>query len=290
MKPIGYLLAIVTVTIWSSTFIVTKIILEYMSPVELLTYRMFLATLAMFLIYPKYQKPTSIKEESWYMLSGLALAAYFIFENTAIDKTFPSNVGLLVALSPIVTTMLLSIRTKVSYFNKPRTIGLVLALIGVGLVVFGESGFEGFSPIGDLLAIGAAVSFSFYTIFLKEMKQENHIIQRTRKVFLYMFIYILFFALFRGVDFNILHQSTSVILGVVFLAILASSFAFIFWNKALEVLGTFETSVFIYLIPVITMIFSKIVLDDPITLLKVFGTVCIIVGLIFSEKKVQADA
>lgn len=290
MKTIGYILAVITVTIWSSTFIITKLVLNYMSPIELLTYRMFLATLAMFLMYPKYKSPRSFKEEVWYMLSGFALASYFVFENTALDKTYPSNVGLLVALSPIVTTMLLSIRNKTSYFNVPRTVGLLLALLGVGLVVFGESGFEGFSPLGDVLALGAAVSFSFYTIFLKEMKDEKHIIQRTRKVFLYMFVYILMFALFSGVEFNILHQSTNVILGVVFLAILASSLAFIFWNKAIELLGTFETSVFIYLIPVITMIFSYIVLDDPFTLLKVVGALCIIVGLIFSEKKVQATA
>lgn len=290
MKLIGYLLAIFTVTIWSSTFIVTKIILDYMSPIELLTYRMLLAVLFMFLMYPKYQKPVSLKEEAWYIVSGVALASYFIFENTAIDKTYPSNVGLLVALSPIVTAMLLSVRTRTSYFTVSRTIGLILALLGVGLVVFGESGFEGFSPVGDLFAIGAAISFSFYTIFLKEMKHENHIIQKTRKVFLYMFIVIFLFAIIKGTEFNILHQSSSVILGVVFLAILASSLAFVFWNKALSVLGTFETSVFIYLIPVITMIFSRIVIDDPITLFKVIGTVFIIVGLLISEKKVQANA
>ena len=290
MKSIGYLLAIFTVTIWSSTFIVTKMILDYMSPIELLTYRMFLAVLFMFLMYPKYKKPHSLKEEAWYIVSGLALASYFIFENTAVDKTYPSNVGLLVALSPIATAMLLSFRTKSSYFNLSRSIGLILALIGVGFVVFGKSGFEGFSPLGDIFAIIAAISFSFYTIFLKEMKQENHLIQRTRKVFLYVLIFMVLYALVSGVNLNMMVHPFNVILGILFLAILASSLAFIFWNKALTVLGTFETSVFIYLIPVITMVFSRIVLDDPITLLKVIGAILIIVGLIFSEKKVQASA
>lgn len=285
MKLIGYLLAFVTVTIWSSTFVITKLILDYVTPIELLTLRLAIALVFLLVIYPHYNKPVSFKEEKWYVLSGVALASYFLSENNALDLTYPSNVGLLVALSPLVTAIILSIQSRQSYFTLQRSIGLTLASIGVGFVVFGTEGFKGVSPLGDFLALFAAASFSFYTIFLNATTHQNHLIQRTRKVFIYVLITLLVYSLVDGQPVALQGVPLGVYGGIAFLGIMASSIAFIFWNKALHTLGTFETNVFIYLVPVLTMVMSYLIIDEVITVLKLIGSFAIIVGLILSEKK-----
>lgn len=280
---LGYLLAIVTVTIWSSTFIITKLVLDYISPIQLLTVRIFLTVIFLWVIMPKKSKVFIWKVELLYLFSGLGLALYFIFENTSVLLTMPSNVGLLVALSPIFTTVLVSIKEKTSYFIPKNIIGLLLALVGVFFVEFGNSAIH-VAFLGDMLAILAALMFSFYTFFLSKIKDDTHLIIKTRKVFTYVFLVLFLYQIVMKESFVWDSYNATTIGGVIFLALVASSLAFLFWNHSITLIGTFKTNIFIYLIPVITMVMSYLVMDDPITLFKVIGTVVIIVGLYLSEK------
>jgi len=281
----GYILAIATITIWSSTFIITKLILDFVSPSEILILRIFLAILVLFILYPKIDTKFQFKTEVLFFLSGVTLALYFIFENSALNITFSSNVGLLVALSPLFTTIIVSIKEKKSYFVPKNTFGLALSLLGVGLVVFGKEGFTGINPTGDFLAICAALMFSFYTAFLSSVTKQYHIIEKTRKVFIYVLLSLLIYSLIAGNSIIITNTSSNIIFGILYLGIIASSFAFIFWNKAIEYIGTFKTNLFIYLVPLVTMLFSAIVFEDPVTLFKVIGAILILLGLYIVQSK-----
>lgn len=282
---IGYTLAVITITIWSSTFVITKLLLEHITEVQILVTRTIVAVLFLLLIYPKIKKVQSLKTELLFFVSGVALAMYFIFENTSVNLTFPSNVGLLVATSPLFTAIIISFLEKKQYFNRYTSTGFILAYLGVALVVFGDSGIEGFEPIGDLLAVLAALMFAVYTVVLSSVTEQFHLIEKTRKVFFYTAITLVIY----GVLFShpIIWDTVqpSIVVGVLFLAIVASSLAFIFWNKSIEMIGTFKTSLFIYLIPVVTMILSFMIIDDPITLYKSIGAIMIIGGLYLSERK-----
>jgi drug/metabolite transporter (DMT)-like permease len=247
--------------------------------------RLTISIVVLFIIYPKINKEMESKSEILFILSGASLAGYFIFENTALELTYSSNVGLLVALSPLFTAIIVSIKEKKSYFIPKNIIGLSLALFGVGLVVFGKEGIVGVNPLGDILAMSAALMFSFYTGFLSDVTKEYHIIQKTRKVFIYVLLTLLIYALITKESIVISTTKTSVLLGILYLGIMASSFAFIFWNKSIELIGTFKTNLFIYLVPAFTMIFSAIIFDDPVTLLKIIGAILILTGLYITERK-----
>jgi signal transduction histidine kinase len=60
---LAHLLAIITIFIWGTTFISTKILLTILSPVEILAFRFFTAFLILIFIYPKKFKLLHIKEE-----------------------------------------------------------------------------------------------------------------------------------------------------------------------------------------------------------------------------------
>ena len=206
-----------------------------------------------------------------------------------MDLTYSSNVGLLVALSPLFTAIIVSIREKKSYFTYKNIIGLILSFLGVGFIVFGISGIKGIHPLGDFLAMSAGLMFSLYTGFLSEVHKEYHIIQKTRKVFIYVLLSMSVYALAKQDSIVWQKIDISTLLGVFYLGVIASSFAFLFWNKAIEYIGTFKTNLFIYLIPLVTMIFSAIIFDDPITRIKVLGALFIIGGLYITERRSKED-
>ena len=57
------------------------------------------------------------------------------------------------------------------------------------------------------------------------------------------------------------------------------------WNTAMNYLGAVKTSVYIYLIPVVTVIFSFLILKETLTVISFGGCILIVLGLFLSEKK-----
>lgn len=68
-----------------------------------------------------------------------------------------------------------------------------------------------------------------------------------------------------------------------FLGLIASAVCFITWNTACSFLGTNKTTVYIYAIPVVTVIVSVVVLEEKITLPLCTGCILTIAGLMISE-------
>ncbi len=66
----------------------------------------------------------------------------------------------------------------------------------------------------------------------------------------------------------------------------ASALCFVTWNYAVKVLGPVKTSIYIYMIPVITVVTSVIVLHEKITWLAAVGTVLTLAGLFLSEGRI----
>ena len=77
------------------------------------------------------------------------------------------------------------------------------------------------------------------------------------------------------------------LLNILYLAIGASALCFVTWNHAVKVLGAVKTSIYIYMVPVMTVITSMLVLKEKVTFLSITGTVLAVVGLFFSEYNIK---
>lgn len=107
-KLIFHLIAIVTVIIWGTTFVSTKILIQNgLTPSEIFFYRFVLAYICMWSISRKKFFANSIKDEFLLLLARLCGGTiYFLTENTALGITLASNVSLIVCTSPILTAFL----------------------------------------------------------------------------------------------------------------------------------------------------------------------------------------
>ena len=73
------------------------------------------------------------------------------------------------------------------------------------------------------------------------------------------------------------------LLNILYLGLGASALCFVTWNFAVKALGAVKTSVYIYMVPVITVVTSMLVLKEPMTLVSIVGTVLAVAGLFLSE-------
>lgn len=69
-----------------------------------------------------------------------------------------------------------------------------------------------------------------------------------------------------------------------FLGLGASALCFVTWNMAVKELGPVKTSLYIYLVPALTVLASSAVLGDPLTPPVVAGVLLAIAGLFLSER------
>ena len=282
-----HLITALVVIIWGTTFVSTKVLIQHgLGPIEIMFYRFVLAYFCLLMVSHKRLWAANWKDEFMLMLSGLTGGTfYFIAENKALGITQASNVALLVCTTPIFTALLVHWIFK-EPLRRNMIIGSIIALIGVGLVVFSGSVLLQINPLGDFLSIMAALMWAVYCLILKPLGKKYPTAFITRKVFLYSVISLLVYFLFDPlqVKTEVLFHPV-VTLNLLFLGIVASMLCFIAWNAAVKVLGPSRTANYIYVQPFSTLVLSSIILSEVITLASMIGALCIIGGVYLAEKE-----
>ncbi len=129
----GHVTALVTIVIWGTTFISTKILLAGFTPIEILFFRFLLGLLVLIVIDPKRLKIKDKKQELTFAAAGLCgICLYYLLENIALTYTMASNVGVIISAAPFFTAVLSHVflkteeKLKVQFF-----IGFAVAMTGI---------------------------------------------------------------------------------------------------------------------------------------------------------------
>jgi drug/metabolite transporter (DMT)-like permease len=280
------LLALVTVVIWATTFISSKILLNTFTPLEVMFYRFVIAYFLLLIIHPKFHKIESLKEEALFLLSGITGGSlYFLTENSAVKISQVSNVGLIIATAPIITALLAHFFTKGEKLNKNLFLGFLIAISGVFLVMFNGNFMLKLNPIGDILALCAAISWAVYSVTTKKFGSKYNHLYLTRKIFFYALLTMIPFLFTSEFNFDAKKILTFTSLSnLLFLGVIASSLCFVVWNYTVDKLGVVKTNNYVYLIPAVTLILSVFILNEKLTLYSSLGAIFIFLGVYVSEK------
>lgn len=291
-KTAGHLAALLTIVIWGTTFISTKILLVEFQPVEILFFRFVMGFLVLFAAHPKRLKTMDYKEELTFAAAGLCgICLYYLLENIALTFTLASNVGVIISVAPFFTAILSHLFMKSEEKLRAQfLIGFVVAMVGIILISFNGSELE-LNPIGDFLAVAAALVWACYSILTRKISSFGYpVILSTRRTFFYGILFMipaLFFFDFQP-DLSRFINVTY-LFNILYLGLGASALCFVTWNFAVKELGAVKTSVYIYMVPVITVITSILILHEQLTLLAGIGAVFTLIGLFLSEYKPERN-
>lgn len=282
----GHLLVFITIFIWSVAFVGNKVLLFYITPIEVMLYRFILAYIVLCLLYPHFNTVKSIKDEIYFFTIGfLGIFLYFLLENFALKYTQATNVGLYMGAIPIFTAILAHFILKDEKLTLNVIIGFCLAIVGMALILLDGKGFS-IRVKGDIIAILAAATFALYSTILKLAPKGYHFIAITRKSFFYAIILML---LYHVIFKEPLHLKAlllpKVYLNIIFLGLFASSLAFVFYKRGVEIIGSVKSTNYIYLVPLLTALTGIIVLNEKLTFKMMIGGVLILIGLYTANKK-----
>lgn len=284
----GHIAAFITVIIWGITYVSTKSLLEYFTPIEILFIRFVIGYAALWLICPHIMHVSNKKHHWYFAAAGLCgVTLYYLFENIALTYTLASNVGIILSVAPFFTAIFGYLFLKDERPGGIFFVGFVIAMIGIFMIGYNSEANLKLNPLGDILAIIASIIWAAYSTLSKKIGSFGYdTVQATKIIFTYGLVFML-----PAVCMMDFHPEMSAFLNagnmvnILFLGLGASALCFVTWNFALKVLGSVKTSVYIYLVPVITTVSSAIILEEQITGMIVCGIVLTLAGLFMSEKK-----
>lgn len=305
---IYHLLAILTMTVWGTTFVSTKILLAHgLTPADVFTLRFAPAYLGLCLVslccrqtvkgHARPQPAEAVdrthhryRDEALMVAAGMTGGSfYFLTENMALELTTAGSVSLLVTLAPLLTA-LLALIPALNRQAAPRGwrlwCGSLLALGGVwGIVRAGTttsgSAAQAEAPVaGCLLALAAALLWACYQHLVAPLVSRYGVLTLTRKVFGYGVLTILPFELHRLTPALWHHLADPWVWGnLVYLSLIASLLCYAVWNVVVRRLGPVTSAAYIYLNPIVTCIASHLILGEAFGPSMIFGAAAILLGL-----------
>jgi len=271
-------MGILVAVIWGLTFLSIKVAVVELKPMSLALMRFVIASAILPLIAVLMKTSLAIRPRDLPLLalSGIVgITFYFFFENNGIMRLSASESSIIVGTIPVITLLV----DIVLYRRRPRPIvsaGIVLSFVGVILIVI-KSEAAATSPAGYFFMTGAALSWVLYTFITKPLSGRYPLLTITFWQILFGTLGCLPFVLFEGQDFSRL--SVTVLLNVLFLGVLASAFGYWLYVTILDKLGTSRSSVFINLIPVVSIIAAFVLLGERLAPLQIAGGAVTIAGV-----------
>lgn len=294
MPAIGYhFVAFLTVAIWGSTFVFTKILLQHgLSPAQIFTLRFIVAYVLMVvgcLVTRRFKLfADSWRDEALMVLLGITGGSlYFLTENASMLYTTATNSSLIVCTCPLFAMLLVAIVYRhTEHITKLQAIGSLIACLGMAVVVLNGHFVLHLSPLGDLLAFGACLCWAFYSLLMKPALQRYDTLFITRKVFIYGLITIIpYYFVVPGFPPMEVILQPEVLWNLLFLSVVASMLCFVMWNWVIGKLGAIVATNWVYFNPITTILFAWWLLHERITLWFLLGSLLIIIGMMLSDRK-----
>ncbi len=289
-RSVAIIAAISEATIYGLNHTIAKGVMPlYIKPFGFILLRVTGATILFWLIslwFPKEKIATS----DWLRLIacavfGMVINMLLFFKGLSLST--PINSSVIVTITPILVLVLSSylLREKITML---KVSGIFLGLSGaLMLVLFSEEMRQDAPniPLGNLLFIVNAFSFGIYLILVKPLASKYHPITLMKWLFLIALIvnFPITFSEFREVRWQELPSPAIwsfvfVVLGTTFSTYLLNIFA-------IKQLSPSTLSSFIYLQPLIAIIFAIIVGIDELNLLKVAAGSLVFLGVYLVTKK-----
>ncbi|MCG8531524.1 MAG: DMT family transporter [Desulfovibrionales bacterium] len=223
-------------------------------------------------------------------LSGISLFDLFLF--IAGQTTSALNIALISTLSPLATAVLA--RVLIGERNHMIVyVGAVISMVGVAYLVT-DGNLSQLLQLqfghGDLFVIATCILAAAYNVLVKKVGDD--ISQKAMLGVMFTLGVVFLCPMFIWETFEnggMPPVSTKALLLLTYLAVGASILCYLFWNMAVVILGATRTTLFYYVIPIVSGVLAWVFLGEPVSATQLYGGAIIFIGIILSLLKNSSD-
>ena len=162
-----------------------------------------------------------------------------------------------------------------------HVLGITLAFLGVILVISPlEWSLNPLGVIGNLLSLGSAMCWAFYSVLSKKILSDYGAAKITVFSLIYGTIY-LFPATFI-LEKPVLPISVRVWFPLLVLSLFCSGLAYLFWCKALENVSATKAGSFLFFVPIVSVLIAYFVLSEFLNIPFAIGALFVTVGVLIT--------
>ena len=284
-KILPLLAATIATTIYGINHTVAKMVMPiYIGSLGLVFLRVLGATIIFWTISLFFKtKPIEKKDRLTILKCGLFgmsinIAAFI----AGLDYYTPVNSSILIIISPIFVVILsfFIFKNKINFI---KILGIILGFIGAMILILtadSNSSIGRNIPLGNFLFIVNSISYAYYLIIVKPMAEKYDLITLFKWLFLIglIFNFPLGINQFLDVDWASLPLWEAV-LPMVFVVVGTTCMTYFLNGYALSKITSTEVAVFMYLQPIIGILFAIFTKSDTITLIMFVASVLIFTGV-----------
>lgn len=285
-RYLGGLYLAVAASIWGSMYVVSKIVLESVSPLALVWLRYLVALVVLVVVMLVTRQSWRIRPRDLPIILAIGVIGYTVsiwaqFLGTSLST---AQMGAMIT-SATPAFMVVFGRVLLSETVNVRKIASVgLATIGV-LFIVGIGGFGSSDRLGGLILGLAALTWALMSVLVKRVPGEYPQLTVTTYAILVAALVITPAAVPQ------LHEPSRTLLhpvvfsGVLYLGVVCTALAFFLWNKGLQMVDAARGGLYFFFQPLVGTLLGWIVLGEQVGIPFWIGSAMILSGVLLVLKE-----
>lgn len=271
---------------WGMSFVWSKIVFEYYSPITTIFIRLVISSLLLSLIWFFYFKSKLPARADWKFFLALAVFSpffYFIGESLGLKEVSSTIAAVIIAMIPLFSPLVawFTLREKITKFN---IAGLVISFAGILIMILKKDLSINASAKGIVLLFFAVASSLGYSVIVRKLSLKyNPVTIVTMQNSIGALYFLPWFLIADYQHFISVVPDFRLVKSLFLLVVFASTLAFILFNTVIREVGISRANIYTNLIPVFTAIFSYFILNESFTFAKVIGMIIVISGVILAQ-------
>ncbi|MCJ8324377.1 MAG: DMT family transporter [Rhizobiales bacterium] len=289
-----YLLLILTMFFWGGNMVNSRYIAADFGPLSLAFIRWGIAVIILTPFALKFVKADWQKiKQHWFIITVLAISGisiYNTFVYIGVKDTTAINAVLTTSLAPVFVYIwsFVLFRQKISLL---QMVAIIFSLCGIMFIIF-KGNLENVQNFnvnkGDLTVLVAIAIYGFYSALLRK-KPTIHWFSFIYMTFLIGELMLLpFFIWELTTQGNKMFFNVNSVATLIYISIFASILAYIFFNRAVALVGANGVASFFHLIPVFGTILAIIFLGEELLYYHIIGFSMVIFGIYMGRRKQKA--
>ena len=288
---LGFLAALGATVIYGLNHTIAKNVMPvYISPFGFILLRVLGAAI-LFWIASIFVKHERIERKDWPRLiacSFLGMVINMLAFFKGLELSTPVNSSVIITISPIIVFIFSAILLK-EKIKLIKSVGILFGFVGaLTLVLYtSKTGLNAPNiPIGNILFIVNSFAYGLYLVLVKPLIEKYNVINLLK----WLFLLAIFMNFPLTIDeFSSVHWTNlpikEAILPMVFVVVGTTFCTYLFNAYALRTLSPSIVSSFIYLQPIVGIIYAVSTKSDTLSLVSVIGMILIFIGIYLVTKK-----
>ncbi len=280
-KVIGASFLSLAASIWGAMYVVVKVVVDVVPPLELVWIRYLIAVMALGIIGIMMKQSWKIAKKDWLVIFLVGLIGNTVSIVTQEMGTMLSTAqmgAIITATTPAFMVVFARLMLKERITLK-KCISIVLATIGVGIIV-GNGQIDVTQQLGGLYLLIAALTWALMSVLVKKVPSEYSQIIVTTYSSMIAVILLTPFVLPRlqELDLTTVLQPT-ITGGLLYLGIVSTAGGFLLWNKGLQLMNASSGGLFFFFQPIVGTFLGWLLLGETIGLSFWLGSLFIFSGV-----------